>query len=157
MDWMKLFVIGDAENVEALCRSRGFDRFGHHPAGADEYSAKDWLGDDLVRREIGFYCDRSWDDQYGAFFKEIFTAVRDGDLGVVVAVHVIHMHDTEHCHSCVNHIAAAGSYWVEEFARDDYVQAGDKSEDVSRDRMLAEAEFKYDKHILKALPALRCG
>ena len=81
--------------------------------------------------------------------------MRDGDLGVVVAVHVIHMHDTEHCHSCVNHIAAAGSYLVEEFARDDYVKDSDESEDASRDRMLAEAEFKYDKHILKALAALR--
>ena len=155
MDWMKLFVIGDVENVEALYRSRGFDRFEPRAATADEYSSRTWLDDDLVRQEHGLYCDGGWDERYGAFFKEIFAAVRDGDLGVVVAVHVIHMHDTEHCHSCVNHIAAAGSYLVEEFARDDFVKDSDESEDASRDRMLAEAEFKYDKHILKAVAALR--
>ncbi len=155
MDWMKLFVIGNAGDVDALYRTRGFDRFEHRPAGPNEYSSKDWLDDDLVRHEHGLYCDGGWEERYGAFFQEIFAAVRDGDLGVVVAVHVIHMHDTEHCHSCVNHVATAGSYGVEEFVRDDYVKDSDGGEDASRDRMLAEAEFKYDKHILKALSELR--
>ena len=155
MDWMKLFLIGNTEDVEALYRSQGFERFKHRPPHANEYSAKDWLDDDLVRHELGLYCDGSWDEHYGAFFKDIFAKAQAGELGVVVAVHVIHMHDTEHCHSCVNHVAASGSYQVEEFSREDFIQDGDQSEDVSRDRMLAEAEYKYDKHIIKALAALR--
>ena len=155
MDWMKLFVIGHAEDVDALYRTRGFDRFEHRPAGSNEYGSKDWLDDDLVRHEHGLYCDGGWNERYGTFFKEIFAEIQRGGLGVVVAVHVIHMHDTEHCHSCVNHVAAAGSYTVEEFVRDDYVNDSDAGEDASRDRMLAEAEFKYDKHILKALALLR--
>ena len=154
MDWMKLFVIGAAAEVDALYRNRGFDRFENRSAGTNEYNSKDWLDDDVVRREHGLYCDGGWEEHYGDFFRRVFADIRDGEAGVVVAVHVIHMHDTEHCHSCVNHIAAAGSYVVEEFVREDYVQDGDANEDVSRDRMLAEAEFKYDKHILRALSAL---
>ncbi|MEI6559258.1 MAG: hypothetical protein WCO00_12705 [Rhodospirillaceae bacterium] len=154
MDWMKLFVIGNHDDVETLYRTRGLDRFVQRSADTNEYSARDWLDDTLIRHEYGLYCDGSWDQRFGPFFREIFAAVAAGDLGVVVAVHVIHMHDTEHCHSCVNHVAAAGCYLVEEFVREDYVSDSDASEDTSRDRMLAEAEFKYDKHILKALSSL---
>ena len=155
MDWMKLFVIGSAESVDTLSRVRGLDRFEHRPPEAGEYRTRDWLDDDLVRLEFGLYCEGSWEEHYGAFFRMLLADVRDGDLGVVVAVHVIHMHDTEHCHSCVNYVAAAGSYRVERFVRDDFVKDSDVNEDASRDRMLAEAEVKYDKHILKALSVLR--
>ena len=155
MDWMKLFVIGSAENVEALYRSRGLDRFQRRPPEPGEYWTRGWLDDDLVRLEFGLYCEGSWEEHYGAFFRTLFADIRDGDLGVVVAVHVIHMHDTEHCHSCVNYVVTAGSNRVEKFVRDDFVKDSDDGEGASRDRMLAEAEVKYDKHILRALSALR--
>ncbi len=154
MDWMKLFVIGDQEKVAALYRTEGFERFEQREPGANEYSTKTWLDDTLVRHEHGLYCDGSWDEGYGDFFTDVFAKVRDGSLGVVIAVHVIHMHDTEHCNSCLNHVAAANFYQAEEFSREDYIKDSDGNEDASRDRMLAEAEFKYDKHILKALASL---
>ncbi len=155
MDWIKLFVIGNAAAVEALCRTEGLDQIAHRPPVANEYSSKCWLDDDLIRHEHGRYCNGLWEDLYRAYFANIFSEVKAGNLGVVVAVHVIHMHDTEHCNSCANYIAAAGFSHVEEFMREDYINDADDSGDRSRDRMLAEAEFKYDKNILRALAALR--
>ncbi len=151
MDWMKLIVIGDQQVVETLYQTSGFKRFEQRPAATNEYSIKSWLDDTLVRHEHGLYCDGSWDEQYGEFFKALFSRVRDDSNNLVVAVHVIHMHDTEHCHSCANHVAAAGFYQTEDFAREDFITRSDDAEGSSRDRMLAEAELKYDKYILKAL------